>query len=1132
MPAKDGDDARQETFQRLKAICVPLMGTALLTPSSAPQVSKLMTGLLSILEDIDAPAQLSPPLISYIFLPLSTILRRNPPSAIPDQLLEKVFLIMALLCDNWWWTCEISIWEQIFMLCGAVIGGIESKGKGRDRDEEAKEAAILCLLALLRDRTPHEASLRSFPADQALTRKTEFMEFSKTEKFVPILGQTLSSILLLVQSSNLNTQRLSLKLAYLIIDSYGPDHLIPSVLPGVISSMTKVALGTSSKKGWANGEIVASALNVMKNIIVKAISDDACIKDGALSHAESLEALADLMVQQQHASPQHDLPSYASARTPAWLRGTSSQLHIAINTLTPLLSHPTPSAHLALVEFSSAILEATPLTLPQTQPLLVSYLLSLSNSDLPSVSDDAREHLLHLFSKQSTVQHSLLQTLMQITKDKLSNLPNLISTLSDSKVEHAANLITAVCRLASASGNPTAGVHLVSYGIGKLLGPMGGIERWGWSLLSALELVEPSVMITQMSASQLKLESDPDASGWPIFPVVKFRNVVSDSTTKALEKMFRSLGHAAGDSCLYSVEWFVGSGFSGKGSRSVTAIWCACRLLEGVAMISLAEDLGSVPLGRGPSKAVGKLARGLAKDVAELWDDTKFESRNENTIPQGERDDESLVPVQYIKGVQPIHETLNIILRQAPKSVKTRLQPLLHRALSLQLLAIIAGILQSRFPLSFINTLYPVLHSVISTDTYLSSTALATLRYITIVTSYASPANLLLSNFDYALDSISRRLTRRWLDIDATKVFVVLIRLAGSDVVERAGDVVEECFDRLDDFHGYPVVVEGLIEVLGEVVTVIRGEGDVTSDMGTPLEHPMRVTSGTESFLQWYHEQRQSVDQADNTDYGPAPRNTWGSMETEAGTTKQEGTLETIADEGNPSSIQALTRQIVARSVYFLTHGSPIVRARILGLLSASATVLPESALLPSIHSAWPFILNRLSDNEPFVIGAAASLIEALTLHTGEFMYRRVWDDIWPRFQQLLAQLDAGDSKSALARRGYGAVGTVSAYTHSHRLYRSIINTMAAAVKGVHPHDMSMWQVAVAFRRFLHRHAHEELQLCTRKLYMAIASRNADVVWLVLSATSTITPVMHFLREEKWKIEANLDKILSELGRE
>jgi len=192
--------------------------------------------------------------------------------------------------------------------------------------------------------------------------------------------------------------------------------------------------------------------------------------------------------------------------------------------------------------------------------------------------------------------------------------------------------------------------------------------------------------------------------------------------------------------------------------------------------------------------------------------------------------------------------------------------------------------------------------------------------------------------------------------------------------------------------------------------------------------------------------------------------------------------------------------------------------------------VLPESALLTSIHKAWPFILNRFSDPEPFVVTAAAGLVEALSMNVGSFMYRRVWDDVWPRFRTMLQKLEVADSKSALARRGSGSVGTESAYTQSHRLYRSMLRTMTASMKKVQVNDALAWEMLVYFRRFLHSQSHQELQTCATELFVAAGKNNADAVWLILfSTTATGDSPISFLQKREWDTEENSKIILQQL---
>ncbi|KAH7886090.1 armadillo-type protein [Phlebopus sp. FC_14] len=1122
----------EHLFRKLKPVCVSLLEKSQLTPANVPAVLHLLATLEQTLVVKDNPETLSSSLVSYVFFPLSTILRRNASSNIPDQVLEKLFSVLTILCGSWWWDCDLEVWSQIFVLCSSIVGDFEGKGKTKARDDESKEAAARCLWSLLRERDDSEAPPGT-PEYFPRIRLAQFQTHAQTTNFIPIVGKTLDVLLFTAKSAHRPLQRVSLRLLDLIVGVYACNQFLPSVLPGVVSTMTRVALGTHENKGWANSEAVAGALSVLQKVVVLSIGDTVCIADGAIHSVVDLEDFAHLDGEAIQEREPTQTPAYFVARTATWLRASSSQLHIALNTLSSLVNHPTPSSLTALASMAKEILRATSLALPQSQPLLLSWLLSLSNSPFPQVADVAFGSLVDLLTNVSNARQSMLQAVMNISKDSLSSLPRAISSQADSKVEHIAGLVEAICRLAT-STTPTTkrvGSSSISDEIDLLLGPGGGIEKWGWTLLSVLEFRSPAVVVDRASVAQLFLEGNPDTAETIVFPEVSFMNVLSRSTGDSLARMFRALSRASGDNCLYAVEWFVGVGCNSDSSSAVAALWCAGRLLEGMCGINLdCQDRGPIRV-MTHSKKLEKFVRGLARDVAELWTMEREESTGTPmNLLDPQAGEEPLPRTEFRKGIKPIRATLEISESWSSTMPMSGSQPLLHKSLCLHLLAISAGILQSRFTPLLINVLYPILHSLVSPVPHCSLTALATLHFITDATSYASPANLLLSHFDYALDGVSRHLGRRWLDIDATKVLAVLVRLVGGDVVQKAGDVIEECFDRLDEYHGYEVVVEGLVEVLVEVIKVI--EVDTPHVHGAPKEDDLLVSLRVRdltSLFAWATSRNDVPDDYDATDYGPAPRQEWGYMKPGEEEHNRDGTTEEESNDEPPlTSGQALTKQMVSRSIYFLTHESPIIRARILSLLCSATPVLSESTLLPSIHQAWPYVLNRLGDPEIFVVSAATALIEALIKHVGSFMGRRVWEDVWPRFSTLLKKLEIADGQSALTHRGPNAVGTESAYSHSHRLYRSILRTMTAAVTGVHMQDFLGWEVILAFRRFLHREAHEELQARARELYTALGNGNEDAVWLALMGTSgQLTDDITFLREPKWDISDNVALILT-----
>jgi TELO2-interacting protein 1 len=1014
------------------------------------------------------------------------------------------------------------------MLCGAFVGNIGGKGKEKERDDESKEAAIRCLITLTRKRGTESdtTSLHAIPSHESVVL-AKFSGHARTASFIPILGQTINALITTSGSSSLRLQRSSLELLHILFELYVSEDFAPTVLPGVVSTMSRVALGSPTSKTWANGEIVKLALSVMQVAILKSVGDDICIKEGLVRDVTDLD---DLIAVAEGTAEREVTPGeeHRVVRTHAWLKATSSQLLMALKALTPVVLHPTATALVAMSSLSLSLLEHSSLTLPSCRPLLVSFLLSLSRSTYDFVSSHAYNSLVQLTSPASKVRHPLSQTLLQMTGDILSTLPRVLPSHADSKIELLAGQVEAICRLVTSSSQ---NFSTLSRGLGKLFGPMGGIEKWGWRLLAVMEFEISQVTVMDTPVARLVLEQGTSPYE-PTFPELSLKYVATRSAQAALEQMFKSLGSAGGEDCIYAVEWFTAVGRNRKDDRGVAALWLGSRLLEGIAGVTVGVSEANVIPKR--SNRLYKAARGLSRTIAELWDEPNPDVEPFDTPQADEKDD--LPIIEYKQGTVVLDQSLRIghgtEFTPPPKTFML----ILHSMVALQLLSVSARVLQARFASMLLYTLYPILHSIISPVSQLSDSGFTALNIVASCLSYASPANLLISNFDYVLDAVSRRLSRQQLDVDAVKVLLIVVRLVGRDVIQKASDVVEECFDRLDEYHGYDLVVDRLIEVLLEIVKVVEEDEDShvirEEDTGRAIAIPPDNTR-MDAFENWFKSRNDTEShEGDSTEYDPAPRRPWGDTGEAApeGPSANESQTQNDPDTDQVTPIQALSKQIMSRTIYFLTHESATVRAKILALLSSAVPVLPESALLTSIHKAWPFILNRLSDSEPFVVTAAAGLVEALSTHVGSFMYRRVWDDVWPRFKSMLQKLEVADSKSALARRGPGSVGTESAYTQSHRLYRSMLKTMTASMKKVQVNDTLAWEMLVYFRRFLHVQSHQELQTCASELFVAAGKNNADAVWLVLfSTTASGDSPTSFLQRREWDTKENSEIILRQL---
>ena len=1067
------------------------------------------------------------PLIHYVFVPLQSLLRRNGFPTIPDRVLEKILCCVTILVDSWWWAMDKVAWEHLCVICSLTLGELEGpraengsstadsgKGKKKVRDDETKEAAVQCLQALLRSRSVEEEEGQLFTS-------SERQQFLSTDK-IPLIAQVLTSVLMNCASPHLSLQLGSLRLVLVLLSDYFGTKYAPTVIPGVISTLTRV-LPTREGKTHQRGEVVKAALAAMREIIVLGIDDQLCIRDMALRREDTLEDLVELAepASIELRSDNKARPGEPVKRTPSWLLATASQVHVALNAaIPPIIRHPTPSALEGLVDLCQSLLLHTNRSLPQSRPLLLTSLLVLDRHELQTISKAAHAALLEtLTSTQSHSSHSILQLILQLARDNLLSLTFTLTNPHIDRQKRSSEVITSICML-------TPSVPVIGKNIAKVLGAGGGIEKWGWKFLSGLELRIPPVSVPSLNSDVVGLlQGGGELDVGFMFPSLKFREGGQESE-RLVGDVLRALGAGAGEDGLGAVEWFVevARGQPQGGTRGPAALWCATRLLEGIASVRLPISGRTLPNGeetgiRRQSKKLEKHSRWLSKLVSSFWEVDEPMSapqspNNANPDPALEVDEANNgLMVEHVKGINQIQSLLAMGKNAKPQNARalTDEQLAIYLSLGLQLLSISSQILESRFAPLLMYSLYPILHSFVSPSPILSSTALATLHYISSSTGYASAANLLLSNFDYALGSVSRHLTRRQFDMAAPKVLVILVKLVGKGIVDRAADVVEECFERLEDYHGYRLVVEGLIEVLWEVVRII--EEDIAGDRDVEKSKNGRndVTDPLDDFEHWFKHRLDPPEEAEKDDFGPVPRQAWGDLPKPdtTGEEREEKEEDALSDHNKPiTPTQALLHQIITRSVYFLTHASAPIRARVLSLLTHSIGTLSqaESALLPAIHTAWPFIINRLKDPETYVVVEAAELVQKLAEHVGGFVITRVWEQVWPVFEGMLDKLALADSQSALARRGGRGVGTETAYATSHRLYAAMLRTLAQAVESLTVKEAVVWNVMLKCRRFLRVDAHEELQALARKMYVSMQQKNVDAVWLVLGGAGEQGP--------------------------
>ncbi|KAF8753999.1 HEAT repeat protein [Rhizoctonia solani] len=934
---------------------------------------------------------------------LYRILKDAPPTAFTPSLIEYTFFPISHSCES----------PHSQPPTGTDLSLLE-------KDEETCYAAALTLRALFQP-DPNDLD----------------------PKIIPVLGNTLDTILDYTLSPNHSLQVVSLEVLHRIINAYFPSSHIPAVVPGVVSKMVRVAMGDK-----ATSQVITLALKVLEDILERGVGDQVCIQSGALRDYTSLDDLVS-----SPSPPSSSAQSIEPQRTPTWLNATGPQVHVSLVSLSPLASNPNPLTRLALVNLCAKLAQTCGQSLENTQPVLVTHLLLLAYPALQGPTPTPPEDAQRALESLSWVN---VQVVAGIVSRALSLLPHRLSQVHESTASSLARQLVSACHVLPAST------------IGALLGPGGGVEKWGAMLLSVVrfEVGERRVVpLVALDAGQVVEEED--ESG--VFTL----QGLDTMTTRHISSVFTALGKKAGDQGVYAIEWFVGAGVGG----SVAGLWCALWLLRGHEMDcqDAERDVGRSVFAPSPDPASGAEEAGQERERLEV--------------------------TEYVKGLNPLTTLLDRpFANSTVRSARLEETRNVHAHLAIRLIATCHTIL-ARIPTTTLSTqTYPATHTTNPSVTLLQYTIYPLLvenkglGEVSTALGYASVENMLLANFDYALESVARRVSVFGVYAAgcigilprALETLRTLVRLVGSQIVSRASDVLDECFDRLDDFHGYEVVVGALVGVLAEVT----GHGE---------ENAQGQEQVWEGFLKWWKDRGKEREEWE-FDLG----------EDDKGKDKDKDKNEGEDDEEPMSSdppplppTQSLTRQIISRCTYFLTHPSPYIRAQILTLLTTAAPTLRASALLPPSTPRGPCV----------------GLIETLVECVGDFMARRVWEDVWPRFEKMLsAQADRTIARRSGPVRAYGSYETYGARALSD-VHVSILRTLAKAVEHVGPLIRRLDTLASCPAGFFRDALKEEGGESENK-------RNPDVVWLVLEGTKGGEGLPRFL---KWDGEEDVQEGVQEV---
>jgi len=414
------------------------------------------------------------------------------------------------------------------------------------------------------------------------------------------------------------------------------------------------------------------------------------------------------------------------------------------------------------------------------------------------------------------------------------------------------------------------------------------------------------------------------------------------------------------------------------------------------------------------------------------------------------------------------------------------------QAIALEVVADTAQHLKRDFRTELVDTLYPVAQLLGSPNPNLREHAITCLNIISKACGYANASELIIENADYMVNAISLRLDTFDTSPQAPQVLVMMIRLVGPSLLLYLDDVVGSIFAALDNFHGYHRLVEALFTVLGEIVSVGSESNQLRITNGPSICHrkAKRKCSSIEEIANMIS-MKPPRPEGESLSQEKAPYTSWKS----AKELLDEGDVPPPDEEDNgiatseiakvPSTKTYTMLHSIARlSQHYLTNASPVLRAKLLRLISTSSTALYKDvdSFLPLVNDIWPVVVKRLHDDESFVVIAAANAVAEICRSAGDFLSTRISVE-WIELMKLAAQSKA---KFAAEKRGEGGRGK---YSQASQVWEAVIDLLTAIAGYVRIDDGMFDELLEQFG---------DLVWQRDELRDALEAVNSDAVWFIL----------------------------------
>lgn len=656
----------------------------------------------------------------------------------------------------------------------------------------------------------------------------------------------------------------------------------------------------------------------------------------------------------------------------AWLKATAPQVDMALTQVTKLRHHNGPDVAEALVELCLVVIENCPNSLSLSLPLMVETLIVLCRSPASDKAQAALDHLI-------IAQPDLIDIMKARFLTWSQALPRVMQGNDDRPKQQMLGMVaTSYVALAASLSTTTD----VTQQIASVL--VDSVSAAIESTTSSRKLINEAP-----SNSIGELIQQSSSMGLEFHHILLDHQSQRDSALE-LRSLITSIRSSASSQNI--IQSLVEHTRDSNTTRQLAATWLALEFLK-----SSSDEYFDV----GDFIEVGEA------DVG----------------PSGSRpflvSDLYAFNISYMLQQAEMPELASPDWRQV--------------ALSMECLVLQANQLGRSYRPELMETLYPLLTLFGSGNAKLQSHAITALDLLSRACEYGNATEMLIDNVDYLINAIALRLNTFDVSEDGLQVLGMMVQLCGARLLPHLDDLIGSIFGALDNYHGYPQLVERLFTTLSTVVdesakapVVLAIESKQNGSSSSSQPSGASAASDILADLQSRSSRNARTD-SEHEEVSATPQRPWKpdeephsspndkissppvESEDDSMVENQDGT----AKVRDLSIAHRLLIRIAESTVPHMSSPSPKVRLTILDLLRTICPILSvdENSFLPLVNKIWPAIESRLLEQKregsrelPYNILAAIDTIGVVCENAGHFMSSRV-EEIFSDLESLFARL-------------------------------------------------------------------------------------------------------------------------------